>query len=107
MDNELAMKRKIDIETWDRKEHFQFFGSFEEPLYGITADVECTGAYQKAKEMGVSFFLLYLHCSLSAVNRVEAFRYRVEDGEPVVYHRIHAASTIGQYLQTFEQLMNP
>ena len=101
------MKRNIDIENWNRKEHFEFFGGFEEPLYGITADVECTGAYQKAKELGVSFFLLYLHCSLTAANRVEEFRFRVEDGRPVVYDQIHAASTIGRPDNTFGMTFIP
>lgn len=101
MERESAMKRTIDIETWNRKEHFEFFGNFEEPIYGITADVECTGAYKQAKETGGSFFLLYLHCSLAAVNRVEALRIRVEEGQPVVYDRVHAASTIGRPDNTF------
>lgn len=55
------MKRKIDIEHWERKELFNFFKDFDEPYYGI------------------SFFLYYLYLVLKAVNRTEAFKYRIED----------------------------
>ena len=53
------MKEKIDINTWIRKDHFEFFNTFEEPFFGVTVDVDCTATYQEAKEKGISFFLLY------------------------------------------------
>ena len=47
------MKKKIDIITWNRKEHFEFFSKFEEPFFGTTIQFDCTKAYHKAKELGV------------------------------------------------------
>ena len=68
----MDMKRKIDIERWERKELFRFFRDFDEPYYGITTDLECTGAYAYAKSRHISFFLYYLYLVLKAVNRTEA-----------------------------------
>lgn len=34
------MKRKIDVEHWERKELFNFFKDFDEPYYGITAPLD-------------------------------------------------------------------
>jgi chloramphenicol O-acetyltransferase type A len=45
------MKQLINLEEWDRKEHYLFFSKFEEPFYGVTVKIDCTIAYQKAKEM--------------------------------------------------------
>ena len=44
------MYTKLDIKQWNRHELFHFFNSFEEPFFGITAQVDVTSAYKKSKE---------------------------------------------------------
>ena len=44
------MKHEINIAVWKRKEHFEFFNKFDEPLFGITVKVDCAKAYIKSKE---------------------------------------------------------
>lgn len=88
------MKKEIDINTWKRKEHFSFFNRYEEPFFGITANVDCTKAYARAKGMEMSFFLYYMHKSLVACNAVEEFRYRIENGQPTIYDTIHGSTTV-------------
>jgi len=95
------VKRKLDIDTWVRKAHFEFFSTFEEPYYGVCVKVDCTAAYDFAKRNGISFFLYCLHRSLAAAQRVEAFKYRIEEGEVFVYDRIDAGSTISRSNGTF------
>ncbi len=95
------MKQKINLETWNRKEHFLFFKQMEEPFFGVTTRVDCTKAYAKAKELGVSFFTYYLHKTLKAVNAVENFRYRIIDNEVYVFDRIDASATIIRDDKTF------
>jgi chloramphenicol O-acetyltransferase type A len=95
------MKQKLDIETWNRKEHFLFFNQMEEPFFGITTSIDCTKAYQKANELGVSFFTYYLHKTLVAVNSIENFRYRIKDNEVFIYDRIDASATILREDKTF------
>ncbi|MBJ6109222.1 chloramphenicol acetyltransferase [Hymenobacter sp. BT523] len=95
------MKHFLDLSTWNRREHFAFFSAFEEPFFGLVATVDCTRALAEAKRLGVPFFLYYLHAALHAVNQVEAFRYRIEDGQVVCYDRIHASATIGRTDNTF------
>ena len=95
------MREKIDINTWIRKDHFNFFNTFEEPFFGVTVDVDCTLTYREAKEKGISFFLLYLHKSLVSANRVEPFSYRIIDGEVWKYDNINASATINRPNGTF------
>jgi chloramphenicol O-acetyltransferase type A len=73
----------------------------EEPFYGITTTVDCTKAYAKAKELGVSFFSYYLHKTLSAVNAIENFRYRIIEDEVYVFDVIDASATIMREDTTF------
>lgn len=91
----------LDIETWNRKEIYQFFKTFEEPFTGFTADVDVTIALRKAKELGVSFFSYYLHKSLCAVNGVGAFRLRIIDDQVRLYDEVHASATLSRQNGTF------
>ena len=95
------MKQKLDLNTWNRKEHFLFFKQMEEPFYGITTTIDCTKAYAKAKELGVTFFSYYLHKTLSAVNAIENFRYRIIEDEVYVFDVIDASATIMREDTTF------
>lgn len=95
------MKTLLDIENWNRKEHFHFFNKFEEPFWGATVDVECTNAYKICKENGFSFFLYYLHSSLLAANKIESFRYRILNDQVFIYDKIDASPTINRENGTF------
>ncbi|MBL4939020.1 MAG: hypothetical protein JKY16_01815 [Lutibacter sp.] len=44
------MNKIIDKKTWNRKEHFEFFSNLNDPMFGITADVDVTKAFKKCKE---------------------------------------------------------
>lgn len=86
-------KRTIDINTWKRKEHYYYFKDYQEPFFGITANVDCTQAYKYTKEYHLSFFLYYMYQSLAAVNAIEGFRYRIESDQVVCYDKIHGSTT--------------
>lgn len=95
------MRKELNLANWSRQPHFNFFKDFDEPFFGITADVECTHAYQNYKNLNTSFFLYYLHCSLVAVNSIEEFRYRIEDEKIYVYDEVGASATINRTDGTF------
>lgn len=95
------MKHTVDVETWERKELFEFFSGFSEPFWGITVNVDVTVAYRKAKEKKFSFFLYYLYQSLRAANHTKEFHYRIEDGLPVYYSVINGSSTVDRSNGTF------
>jgi len=95
------MRHQIDLATWPRREHFAFFSSFEEPFFGLVADVDVTVARAEARRLGVSFFLYYLYQALAAANSVAEFRDRIEQGQVYRYDQVHASATIGRPDHTF------
>lgn len=95
------MKKLIDIDSWIRKEHFNFFSKFSEPFFGVTVKVDCTIAYQKAKEKEVSFFLYYLHRALKAVNQIDNFKLRIIENQVYQFDTVHASPTINRPNGTF------
>lgn len=95
------MKTIIDQSHWKRKEHFDLFNSYTEPFWGICSEVDCTVAYQTAKDMEQSFYLVYLHKLMLAVNRIKEFRYRVDGPDVILFDEVHASATVGRSDDTF------
>lgn len=95
------MKQLVDLATWPRREYYEFFAAYEEPFFGVQAEVECGPALAEARRRGVSFFLYYTYCSLLALNAVPELRYRVVDGQVVLFDEVHSAPTIGRPDNTF------
>ncbi|HSV48931.1 MAG TPA: CatA-like O-acetyltransferase, partial [Candidatus Acidoferrales bacterium] len=95
------MKTKIDLTTWPRRDYYNYFGSFDDPYFGVVVNVDCTKAYEYCKKHGVSFFLYYMYESIKAINRVENFRYRIIDGEVWLFDRVHPSTTVGRKDSTF------
>lgn len=95
------MYRIVDVESWNRKEVFHFFNSFDEPYFGMTADIDVTNAYHAAKEQKISFFIYYLHKSLQTANSIKALKYRIIDDQVVEYDHIHASATVNREDGTF------
>ena len=95
------MKTLLDIENWNRKEHFLFFKQMEEPFFGATVEIDCNKAYETAKALETSFFIYYLHKTLVAVNTVESFRYRISEDKIVVHDTVNGSATIGREDGTF------
>jgi chloramphenicol O-acetyltransferase type A len=94
-------KKKLDLARWPRREHFQFFNSFEEPYHGVCIRLDCTAAYRFAKQHGISFFLYCVYQTLSASQAIEAFRLRIEQDEVFLYNRIDAGSVVDRSDGTF------
>lgn len=93
--------KTIDIQTWKRKEHFEFFCGLDDPYWSITTELECTQTYTSSKAMGQSFFLSYLHKSLLAANQIEELKLRIVDKQVVSYEQVHASVTILRPDETF------
>ncbi|NVO30166.1 CatA-like O-acetyltransferase [Hymenobacter lapidiphilus] len=96
------MKHRIEQAGWNRQEHFAFFSQFEEPFFGLVADVDATRAQARARALGVSFFQLYLHATVAAVQTVENLRYRINaQGQVDCYDQINVSATLSRSDHTF------
>ena len=95
------MKTPIDLTSWPRREHFEFFKQYDMPFFGVTAQLDCTRLYDKAKKDGFSFSAGYHFASLQAVNEVEELRCRIEGDQPVRYDVVHFSTTIARPDGTF------
>ncbi|CAL2094821.1 chloramphenicol O-acetyltransferase type A [Tenacibaculum sp. 190524A05c] len=95
------MKKYLDIDSWNRKELYEHFRTLADPTFAITANVDVTKAYKFASNRKESFFAVYLHACLKALNSVENFKYRIENNKIAIYDSIHASATILREDKTF------
>jgi chloramphenicol O-acetyltransferase type A len=95
------VKTKLNLDSWNRKEHFDYFRQFSEPFYHLNMNVECTEGFQKTRKRGDSAFSWYLYNAMRSANSVQEFRYRIESEEVYIYDIIHASPTISREDGTF------
>ena len=95
------MVRKLDLETWNRRSHFEIFKSYGDPFFNITAEVEVSALRCQARERDTSFFAASYFLVLRIVNELEEFRYRIRGNDVVVHDRIHGACTVLNEDRTF------
>ena len=100
-------KRTINLENWNRREHFEFFQRYSDPYWSLTATVDVTKMYQRSRSEKFPFSLGYLYCAIKAMNQIEAFRMRIENGLPVLYDAVHASGTVSRSDGTFGFSIHP
>ena len=91
----------IDLETYPRRSHYEYFKSLAYPYVGMTANVDVTGLLAAAKRRGKSSFLACLYAACQAVNAVSALRQRIRDGQIVEFARCDAGHTVAKEDDTF------
>ena len=77
----MSMKHWIDFTKWPRYQHYLFFKDFEIPRFNMTFTLDITHFYDKCKQKGFRFYFAMIHQVVEALNQIENFRYRIEDGK--------------------------
>ena len=96
------MPRSLDIESWNRRHHFDFFRKSEDPFFNLCTEVDVTKLFQRVDSLeNGSFFLASLWISLIAANQIESFRYRLDGDSVLVFDTVDCGSTVLRDDQTF------
>lgn len=77
--------RIIDMESYPRREHFNYFRSLANPFAGVTIEVDVTNMLRRCREGKYSFYLTFMHAAAEAANSVPEFRQRIHGDEIVEY----------------------
>jgi len=86
--------RHIDMQTWPRRKHFEFFSALDHPHSGLCADVDLTTFYPAVKQRGHSITLAIVYVLSRAANAVPEFRYRIRGADVVEHEVVHPSATI-------------
>lgn len=95
------MKKIIDLETYPRRSHFEYFGAMAFPYVGLTANVDVTNLIRFAKAHGGSSFHAVLWAAAKAVNAIPELRQRIVDGQIVEFDHCNIGYTVAREDHTF------
>jgi chloramphenicol O-acetyltransferase type A len=85
---------KIDINTWNRKEHFEFYSTFKQPFFNVCATVDVTKTLNYCKQNKLSFFICSLFLLGYTANQIESFKYRINNHEVEVFDDSEISCTV-------------
>ena len=91
----------LNIDTWNRKLHYEHFSSLLDPYFALTIPFDVTKAYRFSKENHISFFAKYLHDCMRAINDITSLKLRVLDDDVIEFDAIHASPTLMRDDNTF------
>lgn len=86
--------RKIDLQSYPRREQFELFNTFNHPHFNMCANVDLTRFLPYIKLNGVSFTAAIVYVISRAANAIPEFRYRVWDDEIVEHETVSPSVTI-------------
>lgn len=84
----------IDMKTFPRKHHFEYFNSLTYPYVGVTVNVDITDILQVIKKEKLPFFLTICYCAARAANSVSELRQRIKDGKIIEYDFCRTSHTV-------------
>ena len=85
--------KTIDLKTWPRAVHYNFFRRMDYPQYLICSNVDITHFLNMTKEKCLPFFYSMIYAAMLAINRTEEFRYRIRGDSVVLHDVVHPSFT--------------
>lgn len=86
--------RYIDIDTWSRRTHFEFYRAFDHPHFGMCANVDLSTFYPRVKELDHSITTAIVYVISRAANAIPQFRHRIRADRVVEHDVVHPSTTI-------------
>ena len=89
------MSHYLDLESWSRRELFEFFIGYANPYFNVCATLDVTGLKEFVRQQpGMKISLALHYFALRMANEIEPFRYRLQDGKIRVYDVVHGGTTV-------------
>ncbi len=93
--------KTLNLQTWERKEHFKLFKNFKDPFFNVCVNVDITNLKLEVTKMDTSFFSAMYYALLKTVNNIESFKMRISDEQVIIHDEIGASCTILREDKTF------
>lgn len=96
----------LDMQSWPRKQHFEFYKTFDQPFFQIGCDLDAKALFSycktnSCKDKPLPFFDAYLFLTMKTINQLEPFRCRVVDDEVRIYQKVMISVAVMAPDQTF------
>lgn len=86
----------LDMDSYKRKNHFEYFNGLGFPYMGTTVNVDVTDFVGAVKQERLPFFLTFCYCISRAANSVPEFRQRIRGGRIIEFDNCKTSHTVAQ-----------
>lgn len=94
--------KTIDMNQYNRKDHFEYFSQMAYPYVGITVNVDITDWLALVKEKELPFFHSFLYAITRAANSIKEFRQRITaEGQIIEFEKCFSSYTIALPDETY------
>lgn len=83
----------IDIDNWNRKEHFKFFRRMDYPQFNVCTNINVTNFLKFVRDNKLSFYYAMIYAATQAANDVENLRYRIREDKVILHDKLHPSFT--------------
>lgn len=91
----LPKYRKIDMETWPRREHFEYYRNTLQCSYSLTARIDVTNVLRYAREKEIRIYGCLIYAAAKTVNSMDSMRMMLPlEGGAGVWEVSHPSFTI-------------
>ena len=87
------MKYKIDIDNWERKKTYIFFGKYTNPYASVTSQVNVDSIVRYAKENNISFYGIMSYVVAKTINELDEYKYVLEEDGVYKYDKMNVSFT--------------
>ncbi len=91
----------IDMETYKRRSHFEYFKSLAYPYVGVTVNVDITELLKTIKEKHLPFFFTICYCVSRSANKIPEFRQRILDNQIIEFDSCPTSHTVALEDETY------
>jgi chloramphenicol O-acetyltransferase type A len=88
------MEKYLDLESWHRRELFDFFIGYSNPYFNVCTQLEVTKLVEFASNRSIKISSAIHYFALRIANEIEPFRYRLKDGQVIVYEVVNGGTTV-------------
>lgn len=86
--------RYLDINTYKRRKHFEYFSYMAYPYVSVTVNIDITEFLSVIQERKLPFFLSFCYCIAKAANGVPEFRQRILENQIIEYTKCCTSHTV-------------
>lgn len=97
----LKSYKKINVSSWKRREHFEKWIHFDEPFHGVVVKIDLTKCREFCTENNYKIFHRYMFHFVHALNEIEPMKYRLLEGNPVIFDEVLSGLVVMRPDETF------
>jgi len=86
--------KELNIDNWSRKSQYDFFKSYEDPFFNLTANLDVTKLYSYCKQHNLSFSLACIFVAIKSINEIPEFKLRIKNRKVYQYDSVNIGSTV-------------